>query len=410
MTTRAARQARGDRPAPPVARPVATAPGGTYERLHEVGRLLLSSVDLQDVLRGIAAGLCHFAGCSRSVLVDFDPETGRMRGLAGHGVPEGLIGHIDTFVHETPLVQAVLDSGQPVFVHEPSGDNSVPDRYIEMFGVGGTLGVAPLNSEALGLLGMAFVDRDGERFLFEPDEREAFEAFCALGSLAMQNAILVERSQQLAAMLERSRIAAELHDGVTQLLFSVGIRLEEVLEASDLPEDAVEQLTTVRGEVEQGAQQLRRALFELSRPSGATSDTLGVLREVLDDFTRRTGIVADLQTSGGGTDVDGARRRLVVRTVTEALRNVEKHAGATEVLIRVRRGNTWWMVDVDDDGDGHPRAIRRELSRATERFGLYSLAQEAEHLQGRLWVVRAPRLGGVCLSLSLPVADSEVAR
>lgn len=391
----------------PFPHPTSSGSGEAYRSLFRVARLLLSSVDLEDVLSGIAGGFCDFAGCTRSVIVDYDEETGLMRGLAGHGVPSEAVSSIETSVDETPLVRAVLATGEPAFVHDPTAENSVPERYLEMFGVAGTLGVAPLNSDTLGLVGLAFVDRAGARFHFSATEQESFEAFCELGALAIQNAILVERSQELAAMLERSRIATELHDGVTQLMFSAGIGLEEALETPDLPAAAHEVLTTVRGEIDEGGRQLRRALFELSRPASTGMDTLGAIRDVLDAFSERTGCTADVQVMGRGTDLVGDRRRLVVRTVAEAVRNVEKHADATEVMVRVRRGNTWWMVDVDDDGTGDPRSIRRCLNLATERFGLYSLGQEATALGGRVWVAQARRLGGTSLSLSLPVADVE---
>lgn len=391
--------------------PLASASAGgsseAYRSLFRVARLLLASVDLEDVLTGIAAGFCEFAGCTRSVIVDYDEETGLMRGLAGHGVPSEAVSAIETSVYETPLVRSVLATGEAMFVHDPTPDNSVPERYLQMFGVGGTLGVAPLNSDTLGLLGLAFVDRAGTRFRFSDAEQESFQAFCELGALAIQNAILVERSQELAAMLERSRIATELHDGVTQLLFSASIGLEEALDTPGLPTCAGQRLATVRGEVDEGGRQLRQALFELARPASTGTDTLGAIRDVLDAFSERTGCTADVQVIGRGTDLVGDRRRLVVRAVTEAVRNVEKHADATEVMVRVRRGNTWWMVDVDDDGVGDPRSIRRCLSVETERFGLYSLGQEAAHLGGRVWVAQAPRLGGTCLSLSLPVSDTD---
>lgn len=406
--TRRSRDAAAPVAAAPDVAPAAVpaAVPAAYQSLYEVGRLLLASVDLEDVLQGIAAGLCHFAGCTRSVIVDFDQDTGRMRGLVGHGVPAVLVAQIHTYLFETPLVRAVLETGAAVFVHDPTPDNSVPARYLEAFGVEGTLAVAPLNSDELGILGMAFTDRAGTRFRFDQTEQEVFTGFCELGALAMQNAMLVERSQQLAAMLERSRIATELHDGVTQLLFSAGMGLEEALDHPGMPEEAGEMLRVVRCQINEGGHQLRQALFELARPTVSSSDTLGAIRAVLEDFRERTGATVDVQIAGRGTDLTGHRRKLAVRTVSEALRNVEKHADATQVLIRVRRGNAWWMVDVDDDGLGDPPGVRRHLSLETERFGLYSLSQEAERLQGRLWVVRAPRLGGVCVSLSLPVTAS----
>lgn len=388
---------------PGSARPVV----GSDDGLLAVGKLLLNSVDLTEVLQGIADGLCRFAGCTRSVIVDFDQETGLMRGLAGHGVPDEAVEQIRTYVHETPLVRSAIDAGESMLVHDPSPGNAVPDRYLQLFDVQGTLGVAPLNSDELGILGVAFVDRSGAAFEFTPREADAFKAFCDLGSLAMQNAILVERSQQLAAMLERSRIAAELHDGVTQLLFSAGIEFEEILDDPDLRPAVAEKVQHVRDQVEEGGRQLRQALFELGRSRPRASDTIGAVREVLEEFAKRTGLLTDLDIVGGGTDLVGPRRTLIVRTVAEALRNVEKYADATEVVVRIRRGHAWWMVDVDDDGCGDPRAIRRHLNLASDNFGLYSLAQAANDLGGRLWVSRPPRLRGVCLSISIPVRDGS---
>ena len=73
------------------------------------------------------------------------------------------------------------------------------------------------------------------------------------------------------------------------------------------------------------------------------------------------------------------------------------------MLVVLRCGRRWWTVEVHDDGAGDPQFVRECAAKATS-FGLFSLVSDTARVGGRFWVAEAPALGGVRLSVSVPVA------
>ncbi|MGH8999789.1 MAG: GAF domain-containing sensor histidine kinase [Acidimicrobiia bacterium] len=376
-------------------------------RLLRLGRLLLRSVDPDEVVRGVAEGMAAVSGCSRCIVTDFDPESGWFTGRTGHGVDPNLVRLIMAHISEVPVARQVLAEQGPVVVDQPTSQNSVPQRYLDQFNARGSVMVVPLGSEALGTLGMAFLDRGGKTpFALTPDEWEVVGAFADLAALAIQNADLVQRSRELARLRERSRLAADLHDGISQALFAATLALDECLTIPELPGAARSLVGGAAGHVQASATQLHHALFELTTEGGDAGSLRDELKRLLEEFTARTGISGDLQISGKEHEPVGARRDLVIRVAREGLRNVEKHAGATEVEVRLRRGRTWCQLDVDDDGTGAAAAQKRR-HRSRSHFGLATLADQTAQLGGRLHVTRAQRLGGFSLSVAVPLSQTR---
>ena len=157
-----------------------------------------------------------------------------------------------------------------------------------------------------------------------------------------------------------------------------------------------------------GFEELRGALFKMleagARARGAAPPT-GRVREAVAEFREGQGIPVTLRVHGAGPEPSPAAARLLVRAVREGLANVVKHANAADVLVVLRCGRRWWTVEVHDDGSGNPQVVRECAAKATS-FGLYSLVDTAR-VGGRFWVSEAPALGGVRLSVSVPVATPD---
>jgi signal transduction histidine kinase len=373
--------------------------------VNAAGRLFLTCRDLEEAFQRTALGLSELAGCERVAVYDFDAETSELAVRATHNLDARRPADFDLVVGEAPIIRQSLDRLETVVVHNPRPSTALPARILRRFGVRNSLGLTPLVSRDLGVVGFAFFDRGGRPFELADDEVALFRAFGELAGLAIQNARYQGQALALAATLERSTIAADLHDGVTQLLFSARLKVDELLEddAMDL-EQRNRLLREIGDDLEQGSQQLRTALHQLSRPSDeGTTPVVDELRALLRHFADRTGIVVDLEQRGEVVEPTGRHRALIVRTGREALWNIEKYANATEVLIRIAFGQVWCVLEIDDDGEGDTTTIRRRLNFSRSAFGLGNLQRDARALGGRVWVSKARRLGGVSVSLSLPL-------
>lgn len=200
-------------------------------------------------------------------------------------------------------------------------------------------------------------------------------------------------------------LAAELHDGLSQHLFAAELDVHELRCMPGLPGEVLEVLERLAQRLEMGSKELRGALFKMLEAEREQDEHAAVqerMRECVAEFQDGHGCDTRVQIEGSGPEPEAAAARLLLRAVREGLANVAKHARASQVLVVLRRGRRWWTVEVHDDGAGDPDAVARCASEATS-FGLFSLDAESARIGGRLWLSRAPGLGGVQLNVSVPV-------
>ncbi|HYG58301.1 MAG TPA: sensor histidine kinase, partial [Symbiobacteriaceae bacterium] len=170
---------------------------------------------------------------------------------------------------------------------------------------------------------------------------------------------------------ERRRLAREIHDGPTQLLNSVVLRIDVCQRFFDSdPERLKDELQQLKELVRLSLQDVRKIIFDL-RPMAL--DDLGVvpaLRTFLKDYQARTGIETDFSVFGNDRRYDPAFEIAIFRIVQEALTNVFKHAGASRVWVKVETaGGKEIKVQVKDDGVGFdPSEIKP--GAAGTKFGL----------------------------------------
>jgi signal transduction histidine kinase len=198
---------------------------------------------------------------------------------------------------------------------------------------------------------------------------------------------------------ERRRIQRDLHDGLGPLLASMRLRLEaclEVVERTDIPLSGdLERIYELVGEA---TADVRLLVYDLRPP---VLDQLGLvpaIRQHCERFGRETGIETELATAAE-LSVPAAAEVTVLRLVQEALVNVQKHARASRVVVRLERQGEWLLVGVADDGKG--LSANGGTSAGT---GLLSMRERAELLGGTLKLNSRPR-GGTDLLARIPVRD-----
>jgi ligand-binding sensor domain-containing protein/signal transduction histidine kinase len=241
--------------------------------------------------------------------------------------------------------------------------------------------------------------------LIYPEQREFSAEDIELGftlvdqaALAIANAQLRDRMEHMAAETERSRLARDLHDAVTQTLFSASL-IAEVLPAtwaSDQKEGR--HLLTELRQLSRGAMaEMRTLLLEL-RPAALIEARFGdLLRQLAEAVTGRTGLPVHLQVEGQCTLPDEVHVSLY-RIAQEALNNVMKHAHASQVKVSLRCTALPFRVEnhqahevvlqVSDDGRGFdPKGA------SPDRLGLGIIRERAESIGARLHVESEPGAG-----------------
>ncbi|MCI0384641.1 GAF domain-containing sensor histidine kinase [Streptomyces sp. CNQ085] len=254
--------------------------------------------------------------------------------------------------------------------------------------------------EVLGALFLANkrCDRSGGGCGFTGDDEELLRLLAEHAALALTNARLYERSRELTIAGERARIAHELHDAVSQKLFSLRLTAQAAtaLVGRD-PDRAREELRRVAGLAAEAADELRAAVVEL-RPAALEEDGLvAALRsqvQVLD----RAHSARVLFDAEGVRALPAAQEEALLRVAQEALHNALRHSGARRVTVSLARRGTGAVLRVADDGSGFDPS---EVRRAGRRLGLVSMRDRADGAGGTLRVESEPG-GGTVIEMEVP--------
>lgn len=209
-------------------------------------------------------------------------------------------------------------------------------------------------------------------------------------AVAIENARLYENSQNLAVIEERNRIARELHDSVTQLLYGICLyctATNRLIRSNNLSQ--VEQnLAEIKDNALQALQEMRLLILELNPPMLQKEGLVAALQASLDVIETRTGLETELTTTGIHRLPRLVEAQLY-RIAMEALNNLVRHARAKKVSVDLRSSDAWIWMEIRDNGVGF------DVAKALDGggMGLQSMEQRARQLKGRLQVTSQPGSG-----------------
>ena len=202
--------------------------------------------------------------------------------------------------------------------------------------------------------------------------------------------------EQLAVSRERNRLARDLHDTLAHSLAALSVQLEALrtLLTHDpaAAQDALNGVTTL---ARNGLEESRQAIQALRTDPLKTLGLVGALRGMLQNFQARTGVQADLTVAGQEPDLTDEEVQALFRIAEESLTNVERHAAAQQVTVRLAFGSDRIDLVIRDDGVGFdPAAVD------PDRYGLTGI-QERAAMIGATFRVRSRQGGGTEVRCSL---------
>jgi len=309
---------------------------GELQTLLDVTSAAITSLDLDEMLQATLDRLVALVQASRAGVMLLDSESGkvepRMLRPPQHISPEDL-------AQIVAACRAVLDSGQPLYI--------APDAERGFTEPGALL---PLRVRGQGVGVLTIIGAPGK--VFSEQQQALFESIADQLGMAVEHARLYEQAEQAAAAAERSRLARDLHDAVSQTLFSASL-IAEVLPRlwEKNPAEGRRRLEELR-ELTRGALAEMRALLLELRPLALTEFSLEELLHQLAEATiGRSRLAVNLSVAGERPlppDVQVAFYRIA----QEALHNVGKHAGASQVTLRLDFQPDTVSLTMVDDGRG----------------------------------------------------------
>jgi signal transduction histidine kinase len=369
-------------------------------RLIEAGMALASELSLDAVLERIVEVGIELTGARYGALGVLTPDGSRIEEFITVGISDeqrALLGDPPT---GHGLLGVLIHDAQPL---------RIPDISVDPRSVGFPANHPPMRS----LLGVPITGRGavfGDLYLTDKDGGDPFDdedervlvVLASQAAVAVENARLHEEAERAAQELrrlevleDRERIAKELHDGVIQSLFAVGMSLQG-LATMAAEEETTRRLEAAVEDVDRAIRDLRNYIFGL-RPGVLADRQLDqALKELTSEFGTRTGVVTVVDVDADVASELSSRASDVVQLVREALSNVGRHGEATTCRVSLFREPDGAVLEVDDDGRGF------DVDLTTWGMGLENLRDRVESMGGSFAI--ASVLGeGTTVRIVLPL-------
>ena len=265
-----------------------------------------------------------------------------------------------------------------------------PDSYKALVGV-------PLAARGKVLGVMILVFRS-ERTI-TPREAGLLEAMGAGVGVNVENVRLYRQARRLAVLEERERIGMDLHDGIIQSIYAVGLTLDYTrLLMRDSSQKAGARLEQAIDGLNAIIRDIRSYILDLQPSRISTDDLVDALTRLVREFKANTLVEAELQIESGSLHDLGRQERTALFLITqEALANTAKHAQASRVLVSLRSGDNEVMLQIIDNGRGFPAGP----SAGPLGHGLSNMRERARAVGGGLTVASSPG-EGTTVTVRLP--------
>lgn len=371
------------------------------ERLRDMITFINSNRSLDEILDYIVGeAMCLLGACSGAIYRLDDKQQMFVIQMA-RGIPREHVARL-TFPAADTFLGHALQSRQPIVIADlaaacRAASNPHPPPWSAPLSSYQSLLTVPLirqgaadsdnETQTYGGIALHYTDKHQ----LSEEEMGLAVAFADQATLAIENARLRQRVKHSAVLEERGRLARELHDSVTQSLYSLTLLAEgwRRMAVMGRLQDAAEPLTELGEIAQQSLKEMRLLVHELRPPELAQAGLLGALHERLGAVERRAGVEARL-LADDIIDLPAPLEEGLYRIAQEALNNALKHAHATSITVHLRLSEQQHIeLDIIDNGQGFDRASISHHGG----MGLASMHERAARLGGLLHIDTAPGQG-----------------
>jgi signal transduction histidine kinase len=388
----------------PGGRPAAGSQDDVLQRVSQVVLAVARQLSTRDVLQMIVRSARSLVQARYAALGVPDAH-GSFAEFVVDGIPESQQRAIGPVPRQHGMLGVLLREGQPLRVDDIRADprfEGWPSAHPDMSDF---LGV-PIRdgSDVLGIIFAACKRSSGG---FTERDEQLLGLFASHAAIALTNARLYERGRELSVLEERARLARELHDAVSQKLFSIRVkaRAAEVLVQRD-PERAITEIQSVAALSGQAHAELRAVIDGLAPPDLAAGGLAGSLRSYAVLAGRTYGV--DVRFQAAQLPELGARRETAIyRIAQEALHNALRHSGATTICVSLSVRRHRVALEVNDRGRGFAmEAPPASPSSVSGGLGLASMRERAAAAGGTLTMRSAPG-EGTLVRLEIPAGTAR---
>lgn len=372
---------------------------GRAERLaalERATRAVSAELDIDRVLQVIVDRVRDLVGAKFAALGVADGQ-GRIERFMASGVTPGQRGRIGSVPHGMGLLGRIIREGRTLRVEDIRQDPTAygfPPHHPVMTSFLG----APIWVKGHSVGNLYLSDKESGDPFTEDDEH-LVEMFAAHAGIAIENARLHDLVQRLAVVEERERIGKDLHDGIIQAIYAVGLSLEDVPE---LVEDAAGRVEAV-ARVDRAIDSLNLVIADIRsyilrlRPTLAgPEDPVEALARLGQELGMNAVIDLETDLEGGAALLrswppDRAADLLFI--AREALSNVARHSGATRTSMGLTEEDGDLVLRIEDNGRGFDPAQQTGPDELGHHQGLGNMRDRAVGMRGTLTIDRPGGIG-----------------
>src|SRR5678816_711696 len=306
--------------------------------LHQASLELVKDVSLGHLLQQIAQVACEQSSADYAAVGVLD-EKGGLKQFITVGMTDAEIGRLAHPPVGLGLLGELMDTEHPVrvpVIQNHPKSVGFPAYHPVMIPF---LGVPIRTSDSQ--LGQIYLTKKKNAPEFTEDDERIIQMLAAYAAAAIQNARLHENTQRLAVLEERERIGMDLHDGIIQSIYGVGLSLESALHSfEDEPQDAKARVQHSIEGLNQAIRDLRGYILDLRPRQMGNEGLMSGLNRLITEFRANT--LANVQLTGTENEVKDlpqSHSMVLFHIGQEALANVAKHAKAKQVDISL------WSTD-----------------------------------------------------------------
>jgi signal transduction histidine kinase len=376
------------------------------EALRAAALALTTEVDLHQVLQKVT-DLTRSLGRARYAALGVLDDSGTMiEQFYISGMTEEQRAAMGSPPHGSGLLGAIMTERRPIRVDDIAGDprsEGFPANHPPMRTM---LGV-PVMSKGRIFGNLYLTDKQGESeqgpLPFTEQDQQTLQMFAAHAAVAIENAQLYQQNRQIAIMQERERFGMNLHDGVIQSIYALGLLLDDAQHRVEKePQVAIERIDQAIHGLNDAIRDIRGYILDL-RPQRFDGRTLGqALREMVDYSRANSALTIDLLVDPAAANATLPQQTTELLHVTqEALANIRKHAGADAVRIHVARIGNRLYLTIEDNGCGFDVF---QVARKTNGNGLRNMQNRTQTLNGE-FEIESTGGKGTRIVLSVPVPN-----
>ena len=366
------------------------------DALHQATLAVASRGELDEVLQKIVDVACDLLGAQFAAL-GVPNDKNLLDAFIYSGISAKDVALMDHLPKGLGLLGAIMIERQTIRVSNISADArsiGFPTHHPAMQSF---LGVPIIGDGEI--LGNLYLCNKQETIEFSADDEELAVMFATHAAVAIQNARLDEEIQRLAVLDERTRIGMDLHDGIIQSIYGVGLLLENTrFSLEDGPEEALELVDQSIVGLNDTIRDIRNFILDL-RPSRYDGDLTAGINRLAQEFQANS--MVDLELKLPLKEIKNLPPKIgrtIFLAVQNGLANVARHAKATQAKVSVTREPTRLTVKIEDNGVGFDLSKRN----VTVGHGLNNMQVRADELGGDLNIMS--ELGrGTIIELTLPM-------